>query len=189
MTDRQIHRPLNPPPPANKCLLIPTLSVQPSTALKKLNFNCWIRIQIPNPDPDPHWQFESGSNRIRIRNPADTLVILILGSSASLISMFIHVWGSSASLTPIFITVAHHRGWCQDKVDTVGRYRTYITLLGSWALLLSAGFAITALIAAGLVISGGYWYHNVPTYLRYEGVDTYGTVPTSTHQIWQDQLQ
>jgi len=74
MTDRQIHRPHNPPPPANKCLLVPTLSVQPSTALKKLNFNCWIRIRIPNPDtdPDPDWRFESGSNRIRIpiRNTA-----------------------------------------------------------------------------------------------------------------------
>ena len=69
MTDRQIHRPHNPPPPpANKCLLVPTLSVQPSTALKKLNFNCWIRIRIPNPDPDPDWRFESGSTRIRIRN-------------------------------------------------------------------------------------------------------------------------
>jgi len=55
-------------PAANKCLLVPTLSVQPSSVLKKLNFNCRIRIQIPNLDPDPDWRFESGSTWIRIRN-------------------------------------------------------------------------------------------------------------------------
>jgi len=45
--------------------MVPTLLVQPSTVLKKLNINCWIRIWIPNPNPDPDWRFESGSTRIR----------------------------------------------------------------------------------------------------------------------------
>ena len=77
MTDRQIHRPHNPPPKQISVYWYLPYQYSLPQLYKRLNFNCWIRIRIPNPDPDPDWRFESGSNRIRIRNTAVTKIYCI----------------------------------------------------------------------------------------------------------------